>query len=49
MSLSDVVVIYHGKAGFGQIVQSFTLKGYCYPPLTIEKPVSNRLSLATIA
>jgi hypothetical protein len=48
-SLSDLGLIYCGKAGFGQIFRSFSLNSYGYSPQTIEKSASNRLSLATIA
>jgi hypothetical protein len=48
-SLSDLGLIYYGKAGFGQISRSYSLNGYGYSPQTIKKSASNRLSLATIA
>jgi hypothetical protein len=48
-SLSDLGLIYCGKAGFGQISRSFSLNSYGYSPQTIEKSASNRLSLPTIA
>jgi hypothetical protein len=48
-SLSDLGLIYCGKAGFGQISRSFSLNSYGYSPQTIEKSASNRLSLATLA
>jgi hypothetical protein len=48
-SLSDLGLIYCGKAGFGQISRSFSLNSYSYSPQTIGKSASNRLSLATIA
>jgi hypothetical protein len=48
-SLSDLGLIYCGKAGFEQISRSFSLNSYGYSPQTIEKSASNRLSLATIA
>src|SRR3546814_9516034 len=47
LSLSDLTLIYCGKAEIGHIFRSFSLKGPAIR-LESEKSASNRLSLATI-
>jgi hypothetical protein len=44
-SLSDLGLIYCGKAGFGQIFRSFSLNSYGYSLPTIGKSAANRLFL----